>query len=542
MTVRLMRLGLAFALCASLFACTKNSPAGSVGSRNAWTTPHVLRFGAQDEPDSLNPMFAHTSASDQIGGLIYTYLLRYDRNGEYVPDLATAVPSQENGGISKDGKTVTMHLRHGVTWSDGAALTAKDWIFTLSAVKNPRNNTKSLFDWDDIASADAPDPNTLVIHLKQPNAGILGILAMGGEAYPPLPAHLLEGLPDLNKASFNEHPISSGPFVLTAWNHGSSLIFAPNARYWRGKPKLAKIEWRILPDVNTLFAQLQSHEIDTYIGVSESAIARLDGISGITVTKQLIGNWRRLLFNTSRPSLRDPRVRLAIAEAIDWSAINATVYHGYNRLAVSDIYPGLWAAPNIPRYKYDVADAKRLLKSAGWTIGVDGAIRKGDQPMQLTISTGTNKQENKEAEVVIQQQLKQFGIDVTIRNYPVDLLFAQNGPLYTGKFDLDWTVDTFGPDPDDSGNWNSKYIPPHGANTAWLSDPIVDRTSDQAARTYDREARKALIQKEWERMHELVAVIPFYWETSYTATNSDVKNVKPAAFICDTWNAWEWDI
>ena len=522
--------------------CTHAGNPDTNGTRHPWTIPGVVRLGEVAEPDSLNPMFGHTEATDIADGLIFSFLLRYDDKGNYIPDLATVVPTLANGGISRDGKTITVHLRKGVRWSDGAPLTARDWMFTYHAVKNSANNTKTLYGWDDIASATAPDDWTIVVHLKQPNSSELGLLAMGGSAYPPLPAHLLAGLPNINTAPFNAAPISSGPYLLKAWDHGSQLTFVPNPLYFRGPPKLREVDWKVIPDVNTLFTQLQTHEIDVYATVDENHVDRLPSIDGIVVHKSLIASWRHLGFNTSKPLLSDVRVRRAIAEAVDWTRINDTVYHGYNQLGTSDIYPGSWAAPSLPPYPHDVVDASRLLREAGWQMGADGMLHRGSQPLQLTISTGTNKAENAQAEVVIASELKPLGIDVQIRNYPINVLFAQNGPIYSGKYDLEWTVETNGPDPDNSGSWNGAFIPPHGANTSWLNDPIVNQTSIAALRTFDPAARKAIYQREEERLRQLMPAVVFYWENSYTATNSDLKNYKPAAFIADTWNAWEWQI
>ena len=129
-----------------------------------------------------------------------------------------------------------------------------------------------------------------------------------------------------------------------------------------------------------------------------------------------------------------------------------------------------------------------------------------------------------------------------IRNYPVNLLFARDGPLYTGKYDTSWTIDTFGPDPDNQGSWSGKFIPPNGANTSWINDPIINQTSAAQVRTFDRAVRKALIQKEEMRIHELVPSIFLYWENGYTAYNDDMKNLKPAQYIANSWNAWEWEI
>jgi len=528
-------------LLTGLCACTKIGTPVS-GAANPWTIPGVLRIGDPEEPDNLNLMFGHTLATGEIDCLLFSFILRTDADGNLFPDLATEVPTLQNGGISRDGKTVTVHLRHGVKWSDGAPLTAADWLFTYHAVLNPANNTKTNYGWAEIASAQAPNPYTIVIHFKKPTVEALEILSMGGDAYPPLPAHLLAKLPDLNHAAFNSMPVSSGPFILKRWIRGDSLTFVANPRYFRGPPKLKKIVWKIIPNPNTLLNQLRAHEIDLYPAVGEDSIDQLSSISGIRVAKRLVAWWQHLAMNTRRPQLADVRVRAAIAEGVDWKHILDTVYHGNGELAVSDIFPQSWAAPNLPPYPYDPAAARRLLAQAGWRMGRDGVLHKGALAMRLMISATTDNDVNIRAELLIQSMLQPLGIAVAVHNYPPNLLFAQNGPIYSGKYDMEWSQEINGSDPDDSGSWNSHFIPPNGANTSWLRDPIVDATSEAAASTFDQAKRKALYQKEAARIRELNPAVFAFWRENYYGYNSDLKNFEPAAFIADEWNAWQWQI
>lgn len=526
-----------------LAACTRLAPGPAAqGARHSWTIPGHLRIGTSDEPDNLNPMFAHTDATDQVDALIFAPVFRYDERGEFVPELATEVPSYANGGISKDSKTIVLHWRRGVVWSDGAPLTARDLRFTWRAVENSANNTKARYGWDDIATIDVPDDATAILRLKRPNAGVLGILGGGGgSAYPPLPEHVLGKLPDLNRANFNAHPIASGPFLLAAWNHGSSLEFKPNARYWRGAPKLKAVSLRVVPNPDSLFAELVTHEIDVIPSVPENLAGRLSALDGVTVKSHLVANWRRLAINCARPALSDARVRLALAEAVDWDRLNATVYHNLNVRARSDIPPGSWAAPRIPFYAHDPAAARRLLDASGWRAGPGGIRAREGRPLHLVISA-TNKPGNEEAEVQIQQALGALGIELRVKNYPASYLFAQDGPLYGGRYDLEWSIDTSGPDPDNQGNWSGDFVPPRGANTSFLRDPLVTQLSDAALRTFDRAQRKALYQREEERIHALVPAVFFYWQNARAAYNSDLRNYRPAEFITDNWNAWEWSI
>jgi peptide/nickel transport system substrate-binding protein len=142
----------------------------------------------------------------------------------------------------------------------------------------------------------------------------------------------------------------------------------------------------------------------------------------------------------------------------------------------------------------------------------------------------------------MQQQLRALGIDLEIKNYPSNLLFAHDGPIYTGRFDSEFTIDTNGPDPDNEGIWSGKFIPPAGANTSWLNDPIVTRASHDALLTYDRARRRALYGEEEARIHQLVPAVFFYWQNSYAAYNGDLHGWRPATYLSDFWNAWDWRI
>ncbi|MDQ2908049.1 MAG: peptide ABC transporter substrate-binding protein [Candidatus Eremiobacteraeota bacterium] len=527
---------------AAVAGCARVGTSTASGGRHPWTIPGHLRMGFPDEPDSLNPMFAHTAATDDVDAFIFAPVFRYDSKGNLIPELATEVPTYANGGISRDSKTITLYFRHGVKWSDGAPLDARDLRFTWRAVMDKRNNTKATFGWDDIATIDVPRNDTAIVRLRKPDADVLGLFGGGGgNAYPPLPEHLLGRLPDINQAAFNANPISSGPWLLAAWNHGASLIFKPNPRYWRGPPKLHEIDDDIIPNPDTLVTELRTHEIDVVDGVPEQQYAQIRGAPGIRVVKWLLANWRRLAMNTARPALADVRVRRAIAEAIDWDQLDATVYHGLNIRARSDIPPDSWAAPSVPLYPYDPSGARKLLDAAGWHVAPGGLRRKGSATLTLTISA-TTKPGNAEAEVAMQQALRSVGIGLTIKNYPTNLMFAQNGPLYTGHYDTEWSIETNGPDPDNQGLWSADFIPPHGANTSFLRDPLVTRTSDEALRTFDHAKRKALYQIEETRLHQLTPVAWDYWELGIAAYNDDLRNYQPAQYITNDWNSWEWSI
>jgi peptide/nickel transport system substrate-binding protein len=522
-------------LAAGAAACTRVGETGS-GGRAPWTQTDRVRIASTEEPDSLDTLFTNSGAGVDVEALLFAPLFRYDDKGEYVPELATSVPTLANGGIAHDGRTIVIHLRPGVRWSDGAPLDARDLRFTWQAVMNPRNNTRLRAGWDDVTAIDLPNALTAVIHLREPFAAILGAFT----GFPPLPAHLLAGLPDLNHAPFNEHPISSGPYALTAWNHGSSLEFAANPQYWRGTPPIPRVTYRIIPDDDTLFAALQTHAVDIADSLTESELGRLGTLTGYAIQHRSTGNFRHISFNCAKPILADVRVRRAIAEAVDWDRMNATVFHGYNQRATSDIIPGSWADPHLSAYPFDLAAAKRLLDAAGWQPGADGIRRRNGETLSLDISTTPAKPANVQAEVQMQQQLRAAGIDLHVKNYPTSLLFAQNGPLYGGRYDLSLTIDVDAPDPDNEGARSGAFIPPHGQNTTFLNDPVLTATSHAAAHTFDRAQRRALYAREEARIHDLVPDVFLYWQVATAVVNADLHGYHAARFLTSNVDAWAW--
>ncbi|MBV9263805.1 MAG: hypothetical protein JO324_05730, partial [Candidatus Eremiobacteraeota bacterium] len=157
---------LLLAIALLLGACSK---AGVVaGQRHPWTQAGVLRIAVAEEPKNLNPLLAGTTIEIFIDRFMFEPLLSADAHGNPVPMLAAAVPSQENGGISRDGLTIRYRLRSGIRWSDGVPVTSRDVIWSWRAIENPNNDAVSRHGYDDVRAIDAPDPYTLVVHLKRP--------------------------------------------------------------------------------------------------------------------------------------------------------------------------------------------------------------------------------------------------------------------------------------------------------------------------------------------------------------------------------------
>lgn len=507
---------------------------------NAWTIPGVVRLSETEEPNSLVRAFSNQASADDVTALLFEPLFRFDEHGNPVPGLATEFPTTQNGLISADGLRITFKLRPRVMWSDGAPVTADDVIFTWRTIMNPANAVVSTWGYENIVAMRKDGPLQVTMVLKRPFAAAVFLFSEG--SFPPLPAHALGGLASLNKDPFNAHPIGDGPFVVRRWTHGQDLVLEANPRYWRGPPALHEVDIKFIPDANTVAAALRTHEIDVIDGVSKPLVPQLRGLAGVALSQNVLANYRHMEFNCRNPILSDANVRRAIAHAVDVDRIIHDVYGGYALRAVTDIPPFSWAANHLSPPAFDPALARKILDEDGWIAGPDGIRAKHGQRLELTISSATGNRPNQRAEEMVAEGLKPLGIDLSIKNYAPSVLFAQDGPLYSGRYDIEWTVSTNGTDPDDIGNWGCGSMPPHGANTAFYCDAAVDRYLVDAQTHYDHERRKRDYESAWAIMLRDVPGLMIYWDKEVVAVNSDLQNFKPSPYITDYWNAWEWKI
>ena len=168
---RLVRAGL---LCLVLALDTQMT-AASTESKNTWTVPHVLRISDAGDLTTLNPHVAQSPVVANLSEMTMAWLVRWDEHNQPYPELATEVPTRENGGVSADGLTITYHIRKGVRWSDGAPFDAGDVVFSTGVVDNVANkNEAGRFDM--LASVVEPDKYTVVYHLKKPYASFVEAL------------------------------------------------------------------------------------------------------------------------------------------------------------------------------------------------------------------------------------------------------------------------------------------------------------------------------------------------------------------------------
>jgi len=533
-------------LASACVGCSKveSGPGGSGG--NPWTIHGVVRIGAYEDLDNLNPVLSDELYATNVFQLIYSGLIDYDDHGDPVPDLALAVPTQANGGISADGRTITYHLRHGVVWSDGAPLTSADVKFTWLQILNPRNNVSYRYPYDEARSIDTPDAYTAVVHLDHPSAPFVADFMRNGSIGSIVPQHLLGRYSDLNHIAFNTAPIGSGPFVVASWQPGSLLDLRANPRYFRGSPKVAEVQYRVIPSQNTLLTSVESHTIDVFLHATESEYAVLKNVAGYRVTAIPNLDYEHIAFNCARPPFDDVRVRRAFAYAIDWQRINQDAYLGIDKPGMADQSPEMWSFdPNVKPYPHDPARARDLLREAGWSAGPDGQLQRDGKPLVVDITTVVGNSTRLKAEELIQRDLRDVGVEVDLRNYPANLLFAAagaGGVLANGRFDFALYGWSFDPDPDDTDTLGPQSVPPYGVNYTFYRDPDIARWQAAGQSHYARAERLPYYWKIQERIHDEVPFHTINWQAPVDAVNTDLRNFRPAPAVADFWNAYQWEI
>jgi len=535
--------------------CTKiSSQTGPGTGGNSWTEHGVLRWAGLSAPDNLNPLVGNQQIEVDLSMFWGGYLLNWSDQSQFVPELAAVEPTLKNGGISKDGLTITYHLRKGVKWQDGAPFTADDVIYTYQQVMNKNNNVASTVGYDDITSIDEPTPYTIVVHLKKRYTPFVAtFFTMSGTPYCILPKHLLAPIADkgqgnLNHAAFNHMPVGTGPFKIVEYQPGSLVRMVANPTYWRGAPKLKEVDYHIVPQENTILLQLESHDADFEYNapsVQAPSLQVLEG-KGFTVDRVPFTQYSQIAFNLQNPILADVNVRRALTYATNRSEIVDKVTHGVEMLGDTDQPPFLWAYTNdVAKYPYDPVKAGQLLDQAGWTMGGDGYRHKNGQTLELTMSGSTGAATNSQIEVVTQNDWKKVGVKLDIKNYNTDIFFATYGAggiLQTGKFDVAVYAWINGVDPDDSTLFMCNQFPPAGQNVYHICNSQLDAAENTALTDYDPAHRKAAYATVQQVVADQVPLIVLYYARRLDVANSDFTGYKPAHAVSEFWNTWEWSI
>lgn len=514
-----------------------------------------------EEPASLNQYLAIAAIVRQVADAVTGPLANVNAAGEFVPVLAAELPTVENGGVTEDFRTVTWKLRPDLKWSDGEPLTSDDIKFTWEVLSNPESGNVLSLDFDLIESIETPDDLTAVITYSVVNQAYLQQFLYGI-----LPRHATGEPAAMTEWDWNRNPVSAGPFVLSEWISGDSIIMDRNPNYYlEGQPYLDRIIFKVVPDAGAQVAMMAQGEAHVQLWPGETKEVYDAQVAGQASLAEVPGQWNMTIyFNHSMPFDDDPgpqpphpilgdlRVRQAIAHSIDYETI------------INDISPGVtpstspfaygWYQCDLARpYPYDVEAAKALLDEAGWIEGADGIrVAQGaefaEDGTRLTVQMEgyTNFQPLVRLQEALVEMFKQVGIEAAIQNDDFSVIFgsySDGAPRKLGNFDMliyDTSL-TLEPHGTVANLYASTAIPsaenPAGANYARWTNEDADAAIEQAGNTVDIETRKAAYCELAQLIaDELPSLNLFLYTEGYGASD------RLSGYEVNMWGSLSWDV
>lgn len=435
----------------------------------AYANDGTYAEAVQGPVETLNPIFASTSAEESISNLLFSRLLTYDKTGHLNYDLA------ENMTISKDKKTYTFTIRPDARWQDGIYVRARDVAFTVGLLQNAATRS-TISGWDDITTK-IVDDRTIAFKLPAVYAAFPHALNF----LPILPEHALRDIEPsaIRENAFSSNPIGSGPFTLRFVQEvdqasGRKIIhFARSESYYRGQTKLDRFQLHVYGTSEAIIKAISTSEVNAATDLSVTDLEKID-TKRYNVSREPINSGVYALFNTKAGPLENRLVRKALQIGTDVSAVRNTVGQGMPRLDLPFVDGQLSGkAPSAP--PYNVAKANKLLDQAGWKLKNGLRMKKG-APLKLSVVT-TKNNDFERALGGLAEQWRAMGITVTTSIVdPTDA--SQNvakNILRPRAFDVLLYQLTIGGDPDVYAYWHSSQ-----ASDGFNFSNYSNSTSDDA--------------------------------------------------------------
>lgn len=360
----------------------------------------------ESPPETLDRRLALSATAENISGnLLEPGLMRLDDSGRPVPDLAERVEQP-------DPTTYVFTLRPGLLFHDGRPLVAADVVATFQSLSDPSLRSPLAVKFSGIDTLEALDERRVRVRLRAPFAPFLGDMTMG---IVPARAQASPG-----QASFGHHPIGAGPFRFVSWDDNDRILLEANPRYYGGVPALGHLLIRVVRDETTRALDLRGGRADLAINaLSPPLLATLAREPNLRVISAPGADAAYLMFQVDDPHLRDPRVREALACAIDREAIIRYKFLGHAVMATSLLPPANWAhAEGLPILHHSLARAQELLDAAGF--------RKPSQGprFRLTYKTSTDRF-RKSVALALAQQIGEAGVDVRVETLEFGTFFSE---------------------------------------------------------------------------------------------------------------------
>ena len=457
----------------------------------------------------FNPWHPNAFAeSNVVNRVLFSGLTKPGLELAPAPDLAA------NWEVSDDGLAWTFFLREDVTWHDGEAFTADDVVYTFNEIAlNTELGANNMSYFSSLERVDAVDEYTVVFTLTKPVAALPAYLSFNTEI---LPKHIFQGQDPWDLISFNkEKPIGTGAFKMDSYTSGQSVRLIANPDYYDGAPKLERVEYKVLADVNTHVAQLLTGELSIFALDDQAALSRLEAARDIEIVPAYTPRFFWIALNQENDLFTDVKVRRGMLHAIDRPYIIETVLNGYGTPADAGISPAMqyYYNSDVPRYEYDPERAARLFAEAGWEDSDgDGVLDKNGTPFSFLFEVGIQGNLVRIGQIV-QQQLREAGLDARFETLEWNTMIQKNVIRRDYDMILNWW--RYPADPDLLPYFHSSTAGT-GYNIPGYRDSRLDELLEAGSTIADPEERRGIYLELQNYMAETLPYL-FLWYPMETA-------------------------
>ena len=573
----LLEAGLSAPFVANLLAAY--TPAAAQGARVAPSafTPTKRGGGGRlrvlwwQAPTIANVHLSTGTKDNDASRVVNEPLISFNRDGEFMPILAEAIPSVENGGLSRDGTSVTWRLKKGVSWHDGKPFTADDVIFTWEYAADPATGAVTSGSYQNIKHIDRVDEHTVKVVFTEPTpfwydafCGVRGQI---------LPKHLVGEYKGQNSRNspYNLKPVGTGPYKMVEFKPGDVALYELNPHYHvPNRPFFDVVELKGGGDAaSAARAVIQTGEFDYAwnLQVEKDVLERIErqGTRGKVVifpqanVEHIQLNrtdpWtevdgERSSLKVPHPFLTDLLVRQAYNVAVDRRTIAEQLYGNAGQPTSNFIdSPKRFQSPNT-RWEFNLEKAAQWLEQAGWKRGSDGIRVKDGRRMKIVYQTSVNPVRQK-TQAIVKKAFEHIGIEVELKGVNAGVYFSSDpaNPDTYAHFYADIQMYSFGPgSPDPQAHLNrfvsweiaQKANNWSGRNIVRWSNAEYDRLWRQAETELDPVERAALIIRMNNLLVEDVALIPVIWRNGVRAVNHKLHGMELSDWDSDFWDLAYW--
>lgn len=531
--------------------------AGLVNSAFAKATNDELKIGISQEFDSLNPMLSSMVASSYIRYLVNRRFTNLDSANKWQPQIIKELPTLDNKLakiITVAGKKkimATWEIKDAVKWGDGTPLTCEDIIFSreVALSNNVSIPEREVYQQVEKIDVDPKNPKKCTFTYQK---AIWNYVNQQSTFYL-LPKHLEEKVFNKFKnqkegyeknSNYTKNPthlgLYNGPYVVAGLKLGDNITLVPNKYFYGVAPKIKRIIIKLIPNTGTLEANLRSGTVDkiSVLGLTfDQAISLENKIKSENVDFAVIFEpstvYEHIDLNLDNPILKDIKVRKALMTAIDKEQLVKSLFEGKQPAAVHFVTPkDPWYTDDpksVTTYRYSKRQAAKMLDEAGWKVSSDGYRYKDGKKLSLNFMTTSGNKTREAVQVYLQNQWKQVGVEIVIKNEPGRVFFGET--TKKRRFDMAMYAWVANPENNPRSTQHSQMISSEkngwsGQNYPGWNNPRMDKLIENMDSEFNPKKRLELAAEMQKLYTDELPVLPLYYRTDNAVIPKNLKNFK----------------